>query len=426
MTTILNKRVLQTYSSLEETIIRLNKEVILCEFKILRSNGLKIYNNQKIIGDQIVDIFKNKEIINTMVISRTQSGKTGSMCATIKKYLKDPTNLIPIENIYIISGISSCEWKEQTKERLPKSLEKNVYQRNELLSLFKNEIKNKTNVLIIIDEVHIASKKDQTIHKCFEIANMLDIQTLYRNDIKIIEYTATPDGLYYDLMKWKNASYKLIGNVGRGYIGAYDLLLSNRVRQYRDLYGYNEKTNETCKKTLEHIQELKNVINSYNSKRYHIIRTKVGHEADITIKNFKEIFNNNKLYKFINYDGESDESDINDILKNNPLKHTIIFIKEMLRCAKTINKTYIGILYERYTLKPDDSTIIQGLIGRNTGYDDNGSSIIYTNIESIEKYEKLWDSDFEDDTIKWNSKTTKYKDGKLNGKKTFNDILQLK
>ena len=52
-----------------------------------------------------------------MVVAKTQSGKTGSMCATIKQYLEDSSNLIPIENIYIITGLSSCEWKEQTKER---------------------------------------------------------------------------------------------------------------------------------------------------------------------------------------------------------------------------------------------------------------------------------------------------------------------
>jgi hypothetical protein len=93
----------------------------------------------------------------------------------------------------------------------------------------------------------------------------------------------------------------------------------------------------------------------------------------------------------------------------------------MLRCSKTLIKKYIGILYERYTKNPDDSTIIQGLVGRITGYDYNGISIIYTNIKSIIKYEELWNSNFEDKNIKWNSKTTTYRNGKTLGKNTFND-----
>ena len=93
----------------------------------------------------------------------------------------------------------------------------------------------------------------------------------------------------------------------------------------------------------------------------------------------------------------------------------------MLRCAKTLKKNFIGILYDRHSKNPDDATIIQGLIGRDTGYDNNGISICYTNINSIEKYEELWNSNFEDTTIKWNSKTTKYTNGILSSKNTFND-----
>ena len=58
-------------------------------------------------------------------------------------------------------------------------------------------------------------------------------------------------------------------------------------------------------------------------------------------------------------------------------------------------------------LNRDHSTIIQGLVGRLTGYDDNGTSICYTNIDTIQRYELLWNSKFNPD-IKWNSKTTKH------------------
>ena len=64
-----------------------------------------------------------------------------------------------------------------------------------------------------------------------------------------------------------------------------------------------------------------------------------------------------------------------------------------MRCAITLKKTYLGILYEGCPkCIAHDTTIIQGLLGRATGYDDNGISIIFTNIESINKYQILWDS----------------------------------
>ena len=41
------------------------------------------------------------------------------------------------------------------------------------------------------------------------------------------------------------------------------------------------------------------------------------------------------------------------------------------------------------------STMIQGSFGRLTGYDDNGDSICYTNIQSLQNYVKLWDNNMD-------------------------------
>jgi hypothetical protein len=401
--------------------MKLRKQNVLNELEILKLTGKSvIFENQEIIASRVVTAFKNRKIINIMVVSKTQSGKTGSMCATIKQYLEDTSNLIPIENIYIITGLSSCEWKEQTKERMPESIQTRVFHRCELPNTFVDEIKDKQNILIIMDEIQVAAKKGQTIYKTFKNAGLLNKSKLYENDIKILEYTATPDGTIYDLMKWNDVSTKILADVGDGYISSYNLLQMGRVKQYKELCGYDKETGEVDEEVFENIEEIKNDIDNYVNSLYHIIRTKNGPEQDLTIQNFKQIFNADN-YDFIKYDRESEIEDINKTLIIKPERQTFIFIKEMLRCAKTLKKKYIGILYDRYSKNPDDTTIIQGLVGRDTGYDNNGISICYTNIDSINRYEELWKSNFEDKTIKWNSKTTKYTNGILSGKNTFND-----
>lgn len=416
-----NKRVRIHYNLREQDIMKNDKQIILLQLDNLRLKGKSIiFENQEIIAANVVCYFKNRKIINIMVVSKTQSGKTGSMCATIKQYLEDTSNLIPIENIYIITGLSSCEWKEQTKERMPESIQNRVFHRCELPNTFVDEIKHKKNILIIMDEIQVAAKKGQTIYKTFKVANLLDKSKLYENDIKILEYTATPDGTIYDLMKWGDASSKILATAGDGYISSFNLLQMGRVKQYKELCGYDKETGEVDEEVFVNIQEIKNDIDNYINPLYHIIRTKNGTEQDLTIEHFKKLFNS-VSYDFIKYDRESEIEDINKTLILQPEKHTFIFIKEMLRCAKTLKKTYIGILYDRYSKTPDDTTIIQGLVGRDTGYDNNNISICYTNIDSIEKYEKLWKSNFEDKTISWNSKTTKYTNGILSGKDTFND-----
>jgi hypothetical protein len=190
----LTKRSRCDYDLLQQDIMKLRKQNVLNELEILKLTGKStIFENQEIIASKVVSSFKNRSIINVMVISKTQSGKTGSMCATIKQYLEDTSNLIPIENIYIITGLSSCEWKEQTKERMPESIQNRVFHRCELPNTFVDEIKDKHNILIIMDEIQVAARKGQTIYKTFENAGLLNKTKLYEKDIKILEYTATPD-----------------------------------------------------------------------------------------------------------------------------------------------------------------------------------------------------------------------------------------
>ena len=144
------------------------------------------------------------------------------------------------------------------------------------------------------------------------------------------------------------------------------------------------------------------------------------------INNIKKEFGENYVYN-TNY-LETKKGDINDILNKQPEKGTFIFYCEILRCAKTQYKMYIGISYERYVTNPNDSSIIQGSFGRLTGYDDNGDSICYTNIPSLKNYIKLWENDMEfKEGIIWNTKTTQYskKDNKTHSTGTFNSVKHI-
>ena len=117
------------YNEEEKEIINLERAIELLQLKKLKKEKkLILYENQKEVAREIISKFRNRKIINTMVIAKTQSGKTGSMCAAIKFYLEDTNILLPITNIYIITGLSSLEWKTQTKERFPESIQKRIYQ----------------------------------------------------------------------------------------------------------------------------------------------------------------------------------------------------------------------------------------------------------------------------------------------------------
>jgi hypothetical protein len=422
---VATERVRVEYSLEELEDMEDSKAIIFREMsRQIRKGIIEIFDNQFNIAERVVTAFRDRKIINVMVVAKTQSGKTGSMYATIKYFLEEEN--IPVENIYIITGLSSREWKKQTKERLPNSISQdNVFHRNELAE-FADKIKGKKNILIIMDEIQIAATDKQTIFKSFQRAEQSSKLTLYENDVKILEYSATPNGTIYDLERWGDASAKILANPGAGYVGSFDLYNQKRVRDCEELYT-NDKSDtkkESEKKISNNIEKIKwDLEDNYpdNDQRYHLIRTRSGPAQAIIIANFKKIFGV-KEYDYLLYDQHSGIKDINNILENKPVKHTFIFIKEMLRCAKTLSLKYIGICYERYTGEPDDSVIIQGFIGRLTGYKDNGVSICYTNIESIIKYENYWNSNFEED-VGWKSMTTKRdRNGVLKDSNTFNVI----
>ena len=422
----LNKRVRVIYSGEEKYKMELRKQIVRYEFQLLNvEKKSQTFENQEKISFEIITKFKDRKVCVVNTTGEPQTGKTGTMCAVINNYMMDDNDPISPDNIYVITGLSSIEWKEQTQERFPPSIRNRVFHRSDLPVKFASEIAKKKNILIIMDEVHIAAKKNQTIKKAFENAGLLDKQVLYQKDVKILEFSATPDGTLYDLQKWNDVGAKICALPGDGYISSYNLLQQNRVKQYKDLCGYNRKTGEINKDVFKYIKEIENNILALKIQNkvqlYHIIRTKNAFEQDITIDNFKKVFNEDG-YQFLNYDEKSDITDINEILIKKPLKPTFIFIKEMLRCAKTMEKKYIGIGYDRYTKNPDDATVIQSIVGRFSGYDDNGFSICYTNLTSIHRYKALWDSNFDRDDLEWNSKTTKFKNGKLEIKPTFNSV----
>jgi hypothetical protein len=401
---VIKQRCVIEYDLRELDIIQKESYILSTEIEVNSLKGINvIHDNQWECGKAVRNIFNNRSIINCLVYGKTQSGKTGCMTSMIKYYIA--SNNIPIENIYIITGLNDIEWKKDTKNRMPRSLESRVFHRSNLIKTFANDIKEKKNCLIIMDEIQIACEDYQTINKTFIGCGFYDLDFLLNNDIKLIQFSATPDGHINDIANWKNYSAKLKLSPGPSHYGPEKAIEQDRVKQFKDLT------------IIENVKELKNDIEGkFVDERYYLIRVpnkrenKTGSNNQLTvIDNFKKVFGESYEYnkRFL----EVKKGDINDILEIKPKKHTFIFCCEILRCAKTQFKKYIGLSYERYCKDKDinDSTMVQGSFGRMNGYDDNGDSICYTNVDSVLNYIKLWDNNmiFKEGII-WNTKTTQY------------------
>jgi len=413
--------------------------------KMRRSKRYNSYENQTSVAACINHRFNDWSVVIQMVIGYTQSGKTGCMVELIDQMTKDTSSTNPkpisVENIFIITGLSSCDWKEQTTSRFPECMKERIFHNSQLVKSFRTAVAGKQNVLIIIDEAHMASKKKQTMSRIFKELNW-KLDYMMENDIKLVQFSATPDGLIFALNgpKWPKEHYKITTMTpGCGYFGAKQMNERKQLKQIKDIYGRNKDGNwindDVREECLANIDEILRDQLSFQEPRYLLVRIRGGIPEDSYHKNFFEAIHSlsaedQEMFEITprRYDMRGNVTDISELLYTPPAKHTIVCIKEKLKCAQTLEyvvldektgkttthkvKHNIGVVVERKRSgnkdEQNDSFTIQGLLGRLCGYEQH-DCICYTNLTSFEKYERLFESNFDTETLKrvsWNSNTT--------------------
>ena len=99
------------------------------------NNGTFISEYQyKIANDIYNKFYENKDCVLVLGVSETQMGKTGIMQATTREFVIN--DKIEPTNIYIITGLSSVEWKNQTTYRFVDDIKDNIFQYNYQIFLF--------------------------------------------------------------------------------------------------------------------------------------------------------------------------------------------------------------------------------------------------------------------------------------------------
>ena len=74
-----------------------------------------------------------------------------------------------------------------------------------------------------MDEIQIACKDDQIINKTFKECGFYDLYFLFKNDIKLVQFSATPDGSICDISDWVIIMKKLNLNLVRSTMDQHTL-----------------------------------------------------------------------------------------------------------------------------------------------------------------------------------------------------------
>lgn len=342
------------------------------------------------------------------LVADMQAGKTGAIIGLIRLVLANfyARKLdIPKQRILIISGMNDKAWEKQTRNRIPDEVKANVYfsktlihARTELYRMRElDESKDESfgNVLIIVDESHIAHHTNNLVAKHIyrplsEFAPFADWQN---HNIRLCTVSATDPAkvLSSDALdhytEYQTRVIRLYTTIE--YQSIRSLLLGGRLRYHHNLgiIGRDEKSYHNLRTLID---------TEYDSPHYHIIRP-IAKNYTITCDRLREMgfliheYNSATKSSRPSSSGSSsfhDCDDINELLSTPPEEHTIIIIKNMFYAAKTLDDTYVGILWDRDSVK--DSTALQSLLGRACGYGKSKKTIVVSSNEVIRHYLAFW------------------------------------
>lgn len=356
-----------------------------------------IFPSQREFGQKIVSKLVEKETVHALVYAPTQAGKTGSALC-VAYYSQHPMFAqdmnVPSENIFLITGLSATSWSAQTQSRFPEFMSSNILHLQDVMK-FKPPEKD---VLILIDEMHIASKKDQTLYKFMKSTRFSSYDYCIRNNIKFVHISATPEGAWHSILPRHRAVIPMIPEKDSGYIGVKELIAAKQVKQCRNLITQNSQKLPT-EDTISNIEELVGKVLSYDEPKYHIIRCpcpmkprspkkeKTGkHAVPVTpepaeqqelrvpptsflaedvqdepheIMGLQMVIANIKWVckEIMDLDDDVfvyEENPKIEVIQKmldevKPRKHILIFIKNGAKCAVTFNKLHLGVLYDRFT-----------------------------------------------------------------------------
>jgi hypothetical protein len=372
-----------------------------------------IYPNQQDAANKCIEAYKNGAVA-VCLIAQPGTGKTGTAQAVMIHMTTNPNDeeIIYSENIINCTGMSDNDWEQQFKNSVLPAFRDNIFHRQNLIRQ-TDKLRSIKDALIIPDECHIASGSKMTIAKILKQAGILDLNILEMKKIKMLDISATPDAVLHDYKKWGEKCAIIKIQPGSSYKGFEVMLKEERIidapklEHSEDYYALLEFLDERYKNT---------------TKKYFPFRL-----LDPVKINILETICNDLDWDYLNHNSDERIIEIDTLMRNPPIKHTIIFIKNFWRASKRISMKHIGSTYEAIPKQRDVSVTAQALTARfcdNYEYsgdhlDINLRPLHYCDKGAIEQYVEWFNNDCDYSISKYKSqRISSNGKGKVNSKET--------
>jgi len=333
-----------------------------------------------------------------------QAGKTGVVNALLRLIFAnslgpDAKLSFTPDRVFIITGMNDNAWVKQTKDRLPIGVRSGVAHNGGLAKIVcalrtLAERSPLANVLIVVDESHIASNANNRPNSLIyaEVARLCPRELWDERGIRFLTISATDPAkaVAMEDARMPFAARVVVLKTDDKYQSVASLNTAGRIR-------YVEKFGDLHK--LAAIEELRRAVQQFPDPLYHIVRCRYG-KQDAVETALKLAFPAAAVMKWDSLSrpvgggggGEDSSSakleDINEVLSEAPGQHTFILLKNMFYASKTMDDTHVGVLWDRVSGK--DDTNLQSLLGRACGYGKSKRTIVYTSEQTVTNYLRFW------------------------------------
>lgn len=349
-----------------------------------------VYANQKTAAMKIIEEYMSGKLW-VVLVAPPGAGKTGTILEVLRQLGQhvDSTYQIHKKNMLVITGMSDNDWTKTMKDGMLPSLHDAVHHRGELRRMESIETMEKG--IIVTDECHVAALVDQTIDKKLNSAGLKDIDVIRSRKMRMLDVSATPEHVLYDLRRWKEHGSYVILEPDPKYKGFQSMLDEGRLLSAKDFDLDKPEDAERLIKLFDDRYK------GSQTKKYFAFRLGQSYIARHNIRDACRKFGWDEPK---NHDSEERVENIDAEMAKAPLKHKVFFVKGFWRASKRLVREHVGGTYETPTTRPDDTSKSQGLTARfcNT-FDWEGEQINvalrplhFDDLDSINRYLEWWKS----------------------------------
>jgi len=371
------------------------------------------FSNQQEAANKIIEHFANGKL-GVVLVAQPGVGKTGVALETAYRMCThaDDNLCVLVKDVHTHSGMNDTSWKEQYERSMLPSLAMNITHRSKI----KNELEDLSrlrNGLVITDECHIASGVRMTQAKVLKEAGLLSIDNLQVKRNKILNISATPEGILADMMQWGNKAALVILQPGALYKGFQVMIDEQRILNAPPL-----NTEAEVEAMLRFFDERY----TGSSKRFFPFR---GLSAE-TIQHIYSVATR-LAWTVVRHDSDETIENVDAVMRIAPTAHTIILIKDFWRASKRVIRTHVGGSYEKPPMTRNTSATAQGLTARfcdtfaYTGdwLNPDLRPIHYCDLGAIEQYLEWYNNGCDYRSADYTSSKLKSRDGRIRKQPTL-------